>query len=221
MPMYNAFVWSFDAISSVLKALAPVATAIIAFAASKNWGRQDKAKREAEFLDPMIEAVHAYIAEMATPITVLGSAKIAMKSHVQSWESDDEVANAVKGAIAYIEKHGEDDAKRLRDLLEALRPSVIKLRSLAAKRQVFGFVDYAKCHNAIVRLTWNFDKIEGFAAAIGSTTWNWLHPDVLERLKAEIAFDPDGIGKSLVRTTSLSSNLPLIPTSASTAPVVL
>ena len=34
----------------LIKALAPVATAVIAFAALKNWMRQDKAKREAEFL---------------------------------------------------------------------------------------------------------------------------------------------------------------------------
>jgi hypothetical protein len=54
--MRDAAVWSLDAITSinwleVIKALAPVATAVIAFLALKNWRRQDKAKREAEFLD--------------------------------------------------------------------------------------------------------------------------------------------------------------------------
>ncbi len=46
-----------------IKSMAPVATAGIAFAALRNWQRQDKAKREAEFLDALVEAAHAYIAE--------------------------------------------------------------------------------------------------------------------------------------------------------------
>jgi hypothetical protein len=47
----------------VVKTLAPVLTAVIAFFALRNWKRQEKAKREAEFLDALIEAVHTYIAE--------------------------------------------------------------------------------------------------------------------------------------------------------------
>jgi len=48
MPMCKAFVWSFDLIASVnwlevIKALAPVATAVIAFLALRSWRRQDKA----------------------------------------------------------------------------------------------------------------------------------------------------------------------------------
>lgn len=60
---------------------------------------------------------------------------------------------AVAGAIAYIQKNGEHDGKRLIALLEAVRPSVITLRSLAAKGQVFKFDSYAKCQNAVAVLT--------------------------------------------------------------------
>src|SRR5215469_15392277 len=133
--MGGTLVWSFDAITDinwleVIKALAPVATAFIAFFALRNWQRQDKAKREAEFLDALIEATHTYIAEMRKPITFLEMAKIGMVSHAPTWENGNQADIAVKGAIAYIQKNGEREAKRLLEVLEAVQPSVIKLRSL-------------------------------------------------------------------------------------------
>lgn len=81
--MSNPLHTAFDAIMSVnwlevIKALAPVTTAFIAFIALKNWQRQDKAKREADFLDALIEAAHTYIVEMPKPITILEMAKIGM-----------------------------------------------------------------------------------------------------------------------------------------------
>lgn len=200
--MCDALVWSFDAITSinwldVIKALAPVATAIIAFVALRNWQRQDKAKREAEFLDALIEATHTYIAEMPKPITLLEMAKIGMVSHAPTWESGDDGDKAVKGAIAYIQKNGEHDAKRLLDTLESVQPSTIKLRSLAAKGQVFKFNGYAKCQNAVAMLTWHFDRIEAFTAVIGSPSWNWENPEVLKHLKDVMAIDPNEIRKSV------------------------
>ena len=90
--MRDALVSSFDAITGinwleVIKALASVVTAVIAFLALKNWQRQDKAKREAEFLDALIEAAHTYIAEVSKPVTLLEMAKIGMESHVPTWEA--------------------------------------------------------------------------------------------------------------------------------------
>jgi hypothetical protein len=200
--MCDALVWSFDAITGinwleVIKALAPVATAVIAFIALRNWQRQDKAKREAEFLDALIEAIHTYIAEMRKPITFLEMAKIGMVSHAPTWENGEQADIAVKGAIAYIQKNGEREAKRLLEVLEAVGPSVIKLRSLAAKGQVFKFDGYAKCRNAVAMLTWHFDRIEAFMAVIASPTWNWEHPKALKHLKDMMAIDPDEIRKSV------------------------
>lgn len=200
--MRDALTWSLDAITSfnwleVIKALAPVATAVIAFLALKNWQRQDKATREAEFLDALIEAAHTYIAEIPRPITILEMAKIGMASHAPTWEDGDEADIAVKGAIEYIQKNGEVHAKRLLEALEAIQPSVIKLRSLAAKGQMFKFNGYAKCQNAIAMVTWHFDRMEAFAAVIGSSTWNWAHPEVLKHLKDIMAIEPDEIRKSV------------------------
>src|SRR5277367_1811098 len=181
----------------VIKALAPVATAFIAFSALKNWQRQDKAKREADFLDALIEAAHTYIAEMPKPITILEMAEIGMVSHAPTWENGEQADIEIKGAIAYIQKYDERDAKRLQEVLETVQPSVIKLRSLGAKGQVFKFDGYAKCWNAVVMLTWHFGRIQAFVTLIGSPTWNWEHPEVLTHLKEMMAIDPDEIRESL------------------------
>ena len=181
----------------VIKVLAPVATAFIAYFALRNWQRQDKAKREVEFLDAMIEATHTYIAEMPKPITLLEMAKIGMESHAPTWESGGDADKAMKGALAYIQKKGEADAKRLLDVLEAIQPSTIKLRSLSAKGQVFGFQNYAKCQNAVAMLTSHFDRIEAFTTVIGSPTWNWENPEILKLLANMMAINPHEIRDSI------------------------
>lgn len=182
----------------VIKAFAPVATAVIALMALKNWQRQDKAKREAEFLDGLIEAAHTYIAEMRKPITLLELAKIGMESHTPPGETGEQAA--VNGAIIYIQKNGEREAKRLLGVLEAVQPSTIKLRSLVAKGQVFKFGGYARCQNAVATLTWHFDRIEAFMAIIGSPTLNWVNPEVVRRLQDVMAIDPNEMSKSIEAT---------------------
>ena len=192
--------WAFDAMASIawleiIKALAPVVTAVIAFVALKNWQRQDKAKREAEFLDALIEAAHTYIADMRGPITFLEMVKIGMESHTPPGEAGEKAG--VKGAIAYIQRNGEREAKRLLEVLKAVQPSTIKLRSLVAKGQVFKFNDYAKCQNAVTTLTWHFGRIEAFMAVIGSPTLNWENPEVLRHLKDVIAIDEKEMSQSI------------------------
>lgn len=197
--MCDAIVWSLNTIRwpETISALAAVVTAAIAIIALQTWKHQDKAKGKAEFVDALIEAAHTYIAEMPKPITLLEMAKIGMASHAPTRENGEQADIAVKGAIAYIQKNGERDGKRLLEVLEAVQPSVIMLRSLAAKGQVFKFDGYAKCLNAVAVLTWHFDRIEAFMAVIGSPTWNWEHLEVLKHLKDVMAIDPDEIRKSV------------------------
>jgi hypothetical protein len=83
------------------------------------------------------------------------------------------------------------------EVLQAVQPPTIKLRSLAAKGQVFKFDGYARCQNAVAKLTWHFDRIEAFMAVIGSPTWNWEHPEVLKHLEDMMAIDPDEMRKSV------------------------
>ncbi|NOT89697.1 MAG: hypothetical protein HOP03_16180 [Lysobacter sp.] len=200
--MCDALVWSFDAIRDIswleaMKSIASVAMAIIAFFALKNWQRQDKAKRNAEFLDSLIEAAHVYIVEIDKPIALFEMTKIGMESYAPLNESGEDADTAIKGAIAYIQKNGEREAKRLLEMLQAAQPSMIKLRSLAAKGQVFKFKDYAKCQNAIAMLTWNYEKIEAFAAVVGSSTWNWENPEVMKSLKGVMAIDGNEVRSSV------------------------
>jgi hypothetical protein len=140
---------------------------------------------------------------MRKPITILEMAKIGMVSHAPTWESGEQADIEIKGAIAYIQKYGKCDAKRLQEVLETVQPSVIKLRSLGEKGQVFKFDGYMKCWNALVMLTWHFGRIEAFVAVIGSTTWNWEHPEVLKRLKDVMAIDPDEIRESLQKNNAI------------------
>jgi hypothetical protein len=203
--MCDDLVWSFDAITgtnwlavlNALGAVATVATAVIALLALQNWKHQDSAKRKAEFLDTLIEATHTYVAEVLKPVMLLEIAKIGMASHVPTWESWSEEEKAVNGAIAYIEKRGALASKHLLEVLEAVQPSTIKLRSLAAKGQVFEFKGYARLQKAVASLTGQFDKLESFAAVVGSPTLKWEHPEVLEILKKIMAFDPAEMRKSV------------------------
>jgi hypothetical protein len=199
--MYDAIEWFSCAITGinwldVITALSSAVTACVAYGALSNWKRQDKAKRESEFLDSLLETTHKYIAEMIAPITLLEVIKIGMESHVNTWE-DDDGDKRVTGAVRYIKKNGEQDAKRLIRVLESVQESTIKLRSLAAKGQVFKFDGYAKCLDAVAMLTWHFDRIEAFLAIIGSPSLNWENQDVSKRLKDVIALDPNEMRKSI------------------------
>ena len=186
-----------QALAEIVRTLAPVVTAFIAYKALRNWQRQDKAKREAEFLDSLVEAAHTLIAEMSKPVTLLEMAKIGMDSHTRPWDEGDEDEKAIAGAIAYIEKNGERDGKRLLDCLESVQPSVIKLRSVGAKGQVFGFKNYTACQKAVALLTWHFDRIEAFTGVIVSPSWNWQNPDVREHLANVMKIDPNEIRQSI------------------------
>ncbi|HJS10005.1 hypothetical protein [Sphingopyxis sp.] len=181
----------------VIKTVATVATAYIAFRALRNWQRQDRAKREVEFLDGLIDAAHQHIIEMQRPVELLRAAKIGMASHVQSWNAGDENDKITAGAIAYIKRRGEDDGKRLGDALTAIEHPVIKLRSLAVKGQMFNFKEYRKCQDAVTKLTWHFGRIRAFTSMIDNPSWNWENPQVSSLLAKVMVIDPDEIIQDL------------------------
>ena len=175
----------------LVRSAAPVATAFIAYRALRNWQRQDRAKREAEFLDQIVESTHAYIVEMNRPISLLRFAKIGMASHVEKWAEGDEHEKDVAGAIAYIDRNGESHGKRLAEALREVEPSVVKLQSLMTKGQVFGFPDYSKMQNAFTKLVWHHGRIEAFRSIIVSPAWHWENPEVRSLLEKVMTIDPD------------------------------
>ena len=186
----------------VLRSLAPVATAGIAFAALRNWRRQDKAKRQAEFLDELIEATHTFVIEVHKPIEMMRMSKIGMASHIQNWGEGSEEDKAVAGAIAYIEKRGEDHGKRLAAMLNEAEPSMVRLRTLSAKGQVFGFPNYKKCQDAVTLMTWHLERIVSYLSIIQSPTWNWDHPEVRDLLVKVMAIDPDEMRISIAKNNA-------------------
>jgi hypothetical protein len=189
--MPDALAWSFEVITGlpwleIIRALAPVATAIIALIALKNWKRQDKAKREAEFLVELLDTVHEYINGLSSPLTHAEFVKISVDAYAPTWEGGDRF---YKGAIAYIEKAGAEASKKLFATLVPVRPLAVKLESLIAKGQVFGFRGYDQCHADVRNLTWVFARIEALAAAIGSTSMNWENSEVEEFIKGGVNMD--------------------------------
>lgn len=180
-----------------LQTLATVVTAYIAFLALRSWQRQDKAKREAEFLDALIDAMHAYIIEIARPIALVEHARIGMRCQTSAWNDEDEAAAVARGAVEFIKKDGEADSKRLIEALNELRPASIKLRSLGTKGQVFGFRNYSKCQRAIEMLVWQFDRLEVFASIIGSPTLNFENSDVQRSLRNILAIEPKEVQKQV------------------------
>jgi hypothetical protein len=196
--MCSALVWSFDAVTGlpwleIIKAMAPVATAIIAFLALKNWKRQEKAKRQADFLDQFTEAVHDFIGAMPTPVTRVEMIKIGMQSHIPMEPKNSEPA--VAGAIEYIERRGNEDAKQLFEALEVARPAATRVRALTTKGNVFKFRDYEKCEKASAMLLWQFDSMEALAAFTSNPSWYWQNNEIIVHLRKLMAIDPDDIRK--------------------------
>lgn len=181
----------------LIRTLASVTTPVIALLALRNWQRQDKAKREAEFLDALVDAAHVYISEMSRPISLAKFVKIAIDSHAPTWENGAKEDKATKGAIAYIQSMGKEDGKRLLESLEVVKPSKTKLTALAAKGQVFKFKGYAAGYNAVTTLTWQYDRIEALAGLISQTSLNWANPEVLKVLAKVIAIDADEVQASV------------------------
>lgn len=174
----------------VIKTLAPVATAAVAVFALQNWKRQDRAKRESEFLDALVDAVHTYVAEMSSPITVVRE----VESHVLNYGSTTDKDNPI---IKYITANKGSDSNDLRDALKTVQPSVIRLRSLSAKGQIFKFKGYPACHESLEILGDQFDKIEVLAIGIRYSDLDWSLPDVSTMLKTIQVIKSDDIEKTL------------------------
>lgn len=194
----NALAWLVHIFATInildaVKALAPLATAYIAFLALRNWKHQDKAKRQADFLDKLLEATFSYVTKMRGPITTMEMATIGMECYAPTWKASEQIENAVQGAIDFIQKNGERKAKILADELKTASASVIELKMLTVKGHVFMFKNFETCIDAVTILIGQFDRMEAFEGVLGSTTDNFENPEVLKRLKKVMAIDPNEV----------------------------
>lgn len=174
-----------------VEAASALAMVVIAGLALRTWRKQDKAQREAGFIDDLVEAAHTYISQMPVAITLADISKIGMRGYSNGPEA------TVEGAIAWIEQDGKRQSKQLMDALAAVQPSLVRLRSLVIKGQVFKLEDYAICKDTVAILGWQFDRLQALAVAIGSPNWNWQNPEILEHLQKVLKIDAREIGECL------------------------
>ena len=173
----------------ILKTSTGFGTAIIAWLALQNWKRQSKAQKETAFLDEITDAIHEFIDLIAAPMEMVRFIKIGVSSYSGLPQLDRSLK--YPEAVAYIQKQGAEDAKRLYEYLKPCTPILSKIRSLVAKGQVFEFEDYSECQNACRLITQQHEQIQAICALIGNPNWNWQNPQVEKTLGGVLAIDPD------------------------------
>jgi hypothetical protein len=167
--------------------------AIVATLALKTWKRQSKAQKQIDFLDEITNSVHEFLTAMSAPIETVKYIKIGFESYASTPNLDHKIENP--GAVAYIQKRGEEDSKKLTEYLKLCVTSLNKIRSLSAKGQVLGFKNYSVCQNSCMMLTWQYDRIQSLCYLVGSPSLNWYNPEIQNTLKKYMELDSEKIKK--------------------------
>ena len=181
--------------AEIVKGGVSIWVAIVATLALKTWKRQSKAQKQTDFMDEITNSVHEFIMGMAGPTEILKYIKIGIESHAKLPDLIADIENPE--AVAYIQKYGKEDSKRLIEKLNLCNPSLTKIRSLSAKGQVFGFKNYKECQNACTMLTWQYDRIQALCYVIGNPSLNWENPEVQKTLSKVIQMDPEEVRREL------------------------
>jgi len=180
---------------SITQSITGICMVIIATIALTTWKWQIRAQKHIDFIDELTDTVHTFILLTSGPLASLKFAKIAIDSYSTTYKDTEELKNI--GAIEFIKNEGKITREDIQKQLGALRPILSKMKSLAAKGQVFGITDYFKCQKACEMLEWSYNQIEAFSAIIGETTLNWKNPKVQGVLQKILSIDPEQIEKNL------------------------
>jgi len=164
----------------ICQAVAALWMALVATKALNTWKRQIKANQHIEFLDELTDTVHSYILLISDSVSSIKFAHLFIDSYPEILIEDRDIEN--KKLVFFIEKEGKSTYERIQNQLEPVTPVLTKMRSLVAKGQVLGIVDYDKCHDACKMLEWSYNQITAFASIVGSTSLNWEHPKVQQAL---------------------------------------
>lgn len=181
--------------AEIVKGGVSIWVATVATLALKTWKRQSKAQKQTDFMDEITNSVHEFIMAMSAPTEMLKYIKIGIESHAKSPDLPPGIENPE--AVAYIQKSGKEDSKRLIEYLNLCNPSLTKIRSLSAKGQVLGFKNYAECQNACTMITWQHERIQALCYVIGNPSLNWENPEVQKTLSKVIQLDPEEISREL------------------------
>lgn len=181
--------------SSLLQIVVGGWVAGVATLALSTWRKQLLADKQLSFVDDLADTVHEFILLMGTPTHRLRFAKIGIDAHKGAAFGFEQYENAE--AIAFINKDGPGTRDKILADLEAVRPVVGKMQSLAVKGQVLRLPDYQKCQNACRMLAWSYGQLEAFCAIIGNPNLNWDHPVVQGSLNKLHEIDADRIDANL------------------------
>ena len=118
-------------------------------------------------MDDLTNSVHEFIVSLAGAIEMVKYIKIGIESHAGMPDLDTEIENPE--AVAYIQRQGKEDSKRLYEYLKSCSPALARIRSLSAKGQVLG----------------------------GSDSLYWRNPKVQELLNKVIQLDPEEIKEGI------------------------
>jgi hypothetical protein len=188
--LLNSWNWA-----EIVKALISIWVATVATLALRTWKRQSKAQKQTEFMDEITEAVHQFIHLMGAPIEMVTYVKIGIESYSGMPNLDKSLKNPE--AVAYIQKRGKDDAKKLYEYLKPCAPVLAKIHSLVVKGQVFRLKKYYECQNSCKLLTWQHERIQALCYMIGSEDLNWENPKVEELLGKVIELDSEDIKRQI------------------------
>lgn len=181
--------------SEILKVAAACWTAIIATLALDNWKRQTKAQKQTEFLDELTDAVHEFINLIAAPTEMVRYIMFGVESYSGMPQLDKSLKNPE--AVAYIQKQGVEDAKKLYEYLKPCTSVLAKIQSLVAKGQVFGFSKYSECQNSCSVMARQQERIQALCYMIGNPSHNWQNSKVQDTLASVLTISADNLKQQL------------------------
>ena len=179
----------------IVNTAATCCLAVAAFWALNSWKHQDKARKQADFLDELTDTVHEYIQSISRPNEHLRYIRIGFESHQNTVDAPD--GTLEQGAIAYIEKVGGSDSNRLWESLEPCMKLSAKLNALVARGQVYGLLSYDSCREAVSMLVWQQQRLQVVASMLGNANLNWKNPVVRNSLEKMLTVQPDDISDYL------------------------
>lgn len=196
----EAATWSKQALGGVswlevLKTVAPVLTAWIAWRALKNWRRQDRAKIQAQVLDDLIETTHRFAEVTERPFARIHIAQLGFRAYQYASEATTPEDVEIDGAAGWIDKNGREYAKSMELDLEPFEALMAKLRTLETKARVFQFPKATKLTKGIQEFASISMQCHSFVAVVHSENWTWDVLEVREVVLNAARLNPDAMRK--------------------------
>lgn len=180
---------------SLINTLGTLAALLIAWTALNTWRSQKKADIHTSYLDELTDEVHELIFKLSPALEFLKYIQMSFKSHMPY--SDPTQEHHELGAIAYIERTGPQDSEKFNEYLKECEPHVAKIRSMAAKGQALGLLDFDKCNEACQTITWLYEQLISVRVMIALQNLNWENEQARKSLRSVLQIDHETIRKKV------------------------